>query len=163
VSDSDADVVDVVIVSGSVVVVDVIPVPDARIVIVLVAAVAVGDAVNTSVPVVPVPPLGTKAAVTPVGRFSAESVTASVNPVRTKFLAGFPLDPCGPESVAGDGAEIVTEPLKLAAVTVTAIVVVAASMSEPVARIVIVAAPSVAVAEAVRVSVDVFPVVLFGK
>ncbi len=145
-----------VIVSATVVVRD--TVPDVAVSVTVAApSVAVLEAVNVAVTELPVVAVaGLKATVTPVGSPVAAIVTAPVKLVRLIAIVEAPLAPRATDNAPGD--EPTVKSLVAVPVTVSATVVVRVSEPE-VAVSVIVAAPRVAVLEAVNVVVTELPVV----
>ena len=135
-------------VSASVAVLSAWPVAVPRIVMLDAPTVAFAAAVSVSVDALVVVLFGAKAAVTPVGRPSAASVTAPANaPVRVIPMATVLLPLCATLSVAGVRASVYVG----AAPTVSASAAVCAVTPVPVARTVRFVVAGVAVAAAVIV------------
>jgi hypothetical protein len=143
-------------VSATVVVREVVP-EVAVIVTVAAPSVAVPEAVKVAVTEFPVVAAdGLKATVTPVGSPVALIVTAPVKLVRVIAMVDAPLPPCATDSDPGDAA--IVKVCVATSFTVSDTEVVRVSVPE-VAVKVTVAAPSVAVLDAVNVAVTELPVV----
>jgi hypothetical protein len=140
----------------------VMPVPVARMVMLVVPATAVPDAVNCNVVVAPVPVLGlgVNVAVTPVGRFSAVNVTSPVKFVRARAIVVDALPFTGTDNVAGVSVSPMVDD---GAVMVMGSVTVWFPATGDVAVSVSVAGPNAAFDAASTVSVDVLPVAVVGE
>ena len=138
------------VVTVSAMVVDAVRVPEVPVMVTVdVAAVAVAATVNVST-LVAVAGLVPNAAVTPLGRPDAASVTLPVNPpTSATVMVSVPVLPCATDREVGEGVSV--KPGVVEALTVRVMVVVAVRVPE-VPLMVTVAAPTVAVLLAVSVS-----------
>ena len=138
------------------------PGPTPRIVTVDCPAVAPAAAVSVKVDVAPVGGFGENEAVTPAGRFSAESVTFPVKLVRATLIVVTVVPPAGTDTAAGVMVRVTPDVVD-AAVTLRLTVVDCAAAPAPVPVTVRVELPMVAPAAALIVSVALVPLALVGE